>query len=87
MRLAQHPDIVISNEYALWRTPTLNFSIRTVSQEESGRLRHQGWESPDTAQFTTDRDVNGILWEQFTTPQQDEEIRQTWPPLPDDQKP
>ena len=78
-RLDQQPDIVIPNEYALWRTPTLNFSIRKVSQEDSGKLRHLGWESPDTAEFSTAIDVNHIPWERFTTDQQEEEIRRIWP--------
>lgn len=63
-RLDQQPDVVIPNEYALWRTFTLNFSIRKVSQEESGTLRHLGWESPDTTEFSTHIDVNHIPWEQ-----------------------
>lgn len=25
LRLAQQPNVVIPNEYVLWRTPTLNF--------------------------------------------------------------
>ena len=87
LRLAQQPNVVIPKEYALWRTPTLNFSIRKVSQEESGSLRHLGWESSDSAHFSTDIDGNGLLWEQITADQQDEEIRQTWPKRPNDTRP
>jgi len=78
-RLEQQPDVTIPNEYALWRIATLNFSIRKVNQEESGRLRHLGWESSDATEFTTVIDVNHIPWEHFTAAHQDEEIRRTWP--------
>ena len=78
-RLDQQPDILIPNEYALWRTATLNFSIRKVPQDEGGTLRHLGWETPHAEEFSTDLDVNQIPWEQFTTDQQEEEIRRTWP--------
>ena len=79
LRLEQQPDVVISKEYALWRTPTLNFSIRKVPQDQCGALRHLGWESPDVTEFSTTTDVNQIPWEHFTTAQQDEEIQRTWP--------
>jgi hypothetical protein len=34
---------------------------------------------PSAADFATEQDVNGILWEQFTAEQQIREIRETWP--------
>ncbi len=86
-RLAQSPDIIIPNEYALWRTPTLNFSIRTVSKAERGHLRHLGWELSDATQFLTEIDSNGIPWESFTAAQQDEEIKDTWTDSPEAHKP
>ncbi len=86
-RLTQQPNVVIPNEYALWRTRILNFSIRKVFQEESGMLRHLGWESSDTAHGSTDLDGHGILWEPFTAAQQDKAMRQTWPNLPNDPEP
>ncbi len=79
MRLEQQPDVIIPHEYALWRTPTLNFSIRTVPHDQSGTLRHLGWESSDAESFSTTIDVNHIPWEHFTAAQQDDEIRHTWP--------
>jgi len=63
------------------------FSLRKVFQEESGMLRHLGWESSDTAHGSTDIDGHGILWEPFTAAQQDKAMRQTWPNLPNDPEP
>jgi hypothetical protein len=78
-RLGQDPNVVIPHEYALWRTDTLNLSIRKVSAEESRKLRHLGWETPDAIEFSTEMDSNGILWEHFTAHQQADEINQIWP--------
>ena len=83
-RLRQEADLVIPNQYALWRTQTLNLSIRKVSEEEAGKLRHLGWENPEAPEFSSDYDCNGILWEEFTTEQQDQEIERTWPEAHDD---
>ena len=77
-RLGCQPCVVVANEYALWRTPTVNFSIRR-SQEESGKLRHLGWEDSSVLEFSQDTDVNGIVWERFTAEQQVKEIEETWP--------
>ena len=78
-RLGRQPDLVIPGEYALWRTETLNFSIRKVVSAEAGRLRHLGWEDPEATAFSVERDLNGILWERFTADQQADEILQIWP--------
>ena len=64
-RFGRDPDVVIANQYALWRTDTVNFSIRRVPSEESGNLRHLGWEDPSCETFSTETDVNGIVWEHF----------------------
>lgn len=77
-RLGRKPSVVIPSQYALWRTPQVNLSIRKVSRG-AGRLRHLGWEDSSVPQFTQETDVNGIVWERFTAAQQDEEIRQAWP--------
>jgi hypothetical protein len=77
-RLGQAPDAVVPGEYALWRTDTLNFSIRRTS-DLPGTLRHVGWEDPDASSFTTSSDVNGLVWEEFSAKQQEEEITATWP--------
>lgn len=78
-RLGSPPDLLIPGEYALWRTDTLNVSIRKVASAEAGALRHLGWEDPSAPAFSAEHDVNGILWERFTAGQQAEEIQQIWP--------
>ena len=77
-RLGCRPDIVIPNEYALWRTTTLNLSIRKAQAGKGGTLRHLGWEDPASPTFFAERDLNGVPWEEFLPEQQAEEIRQTW---------
>lgn len=78
-RFGRGPEVSVPNEYALWRTDTINFSIRKVSSQESGLLRHLGWEDAACNAFTTETDVNGILWENFSAEQQAKEIKGTWP--------
>ena len=78
-RLGCKPNVVVPHEYALWRTPAVNLSIRKVAQEEAGRLRHLGWEDPTSERFSAECDVNGIVWERFTAELQADEIRRTWP--------
>ena len=41
-RLSQEPDLVIPGEYALWRTDTLNISIRRVADEKPGKTTTPG---------------------------------------------
>lgn len=77
-RFEQKPDLVIDRTYALWRTPTLNFSIREESAN-TGKLRHLGWEDASAASFTADNDVNGIPWENFNPHNQADEINSIWP--------
>jgi len=77
-RLGCRPSVVVSGEYALWRTSSLNLSIRRTT-EQAGALRHLGWEDPSAQEFTAEKDVNGILWEHFSSQQQDREILQHWP--------
>lgn len=77
-RLACQPQIVIENEYALWRTDTLNFSIRRTA-ENPGIVRHLGWEDSEASIFTENIDCNGLKWERFNDQNQLQEIRETWP--------
>ncbi len=77
-RLGQEADIVVAGEYALWRLPHINFSIRKV-EKDAGTLRHLGWEDDAAIGFQSDTDVNGILWEHFTIDAQLKEIRALWP--------
>ncbi|NJL99485.1 MAG: hypothetical protein HC924_12135 [Synechococcaceae cyanobacterium SM2_3_2] len=76
-RLGMDPEVVIPGEYALWRTDSVNLSIR-YTEEDPGTLRHLGWEDDEASQHTTDIDCNGIVWEHFSAHHQAEEIRALW---------
>jgi hypothetical protein len=78
-RLGCQPEVVIEGVYALWRTDTVNFSIRRVDGAAPGQLRHLGWEDDGTESFTTEVDVNGIPWERFAAHHQVMEIHAAWP--------
>ena len=78
-RLGRKPCIVIDNQYALWRTETINMSVRHDSLCKPGELRHLGWEDAEALEFTSSKDVNNIVWERFTAEQQAEEIDRVWP--------
>ncbi len=79
-RFGRAPSVVVQGEYALWRTETLNVSIRQDASCPSGTLRHLGWEEDTSAEkFSNETDVNGIVWERFTAQQQADEINETWP--------
>ncbi len=78
-RLGCKPCVVIENQYALWRTETLNVSVRQDSSCKPGELRHLGWEDAEAMEFTSSKDVNSIVWEQFSAEQQAEEIERAWP--------
>ena len=78
-RLGIKPCSFVPNEYALWRTDSLNISIRQDSACKPGELRHLGWEDPSAHEFTQESDVNGIIWERFNAQQQAEEINERWP--------
>jgi hypothetical protein len=77
-RLGVVPTLVVADEYALWRTETLNFSIRKT-KDAPGTVRHVGWEDPTAAGFTRETDANGLVWERFTEQDQQAEIVQLWP--------
>ena len=79
IRLQEKPCLVIEGEYALWRTASLNVSVRHDASSKSGDLRHLGWEDPSAMAFDQDIDVNGITWERFTAQQQADEINALWP--------
>jgi len=78
-RLEAEPCTVVSGEYALWRTETLNVSIRQDPTCTSGELRHLGWEDPTASNFSEEIDVNGIVWERFSAQHQANEINELWP--------
>jgi catechol 2,3-dioxygenase-like lactoylglutathione lyase family enzyme len=77
-RLGAAPEVVVVDEYALWRTETLNFSIRKSAQRP-GTLRHVGWEDAAASGFEVQQDVNGLSWEYFHPTAQAEEIQRLWP--------
>ncbi len=78
-RLGMEPCSFVSNEYALWRTDTLNVSIRHDLKCAPGELRHLGWEDSTAPEFSQDKDINGIVWERFSAQQQADEINDLWP--------
>ena len=78
-RLGIDPCLFVLNEYALWRTESLNVSVRQDSTCKTGELRHLGWEDPLAQNFSQDTDVNGIVWERFSAQQQADEINEIWP--------
>ena len=77
-RLGVLPVVVIPGEYALWRTETLNLSIRNTS-EPSGTMHQLGWEDSEVTEFSTEVDCNGIIWEKFAASHQAKEINEIWP--------
>jgi hypothetical protein len=77
-RLGCKPQLIVPKTYALWRTETLNVSIRVVDQD-AGMLRHLGWEDSEAKEFTSATDCNGILWENFNAQNQQDEIERAWP--------
>ena len=78
-RMGCEPVSMVPNQYALWRTETVNLSIRHDTSVPSGQLRHLGWEESEVSDFTESVDVNGITWESFTAEQQADEINKFWP--------
>lgn len=78
-RLGFDPCVVVPGEYALWRSDTVNLSVRHDTTVAAGSLRHLGWEDSAATEFSTDRDVNGIVWEYFSAAHQADEIKDAWP--------
>jgi len=78
-RLGAQPCSYVAGAYALWRTASLNLSLRHDPETPPGTLRHLGWEDPSANAFTQDEDVNGIVWERFSAEHQADEINALWP--------
>lgn len=76
-RLATRPCVIVSGQYALWRTDTVNFSVR--QSEPAGLLRHLGFEDSTADAFTEEKDCNGLTWEHFSAQQQAKEVNDIWP--------
>ncbi len=79
IRLGEQPCLIVPGEYALWRTATLNVSVRVDAACPPGTLRHLGWEDSEADAFSEDVDVNAIVWERFSAAHQADEIRSIWP--------
>lgn len=75
-QLGSPPCLVVPDKYALWRTNSLNFSIRCAENEPT--LRHLGWEDELASGFSQTVDVNEITWERFSFEQQQQEIESLW---------
>lgn len=78
-RLGCEPCVLVKGEYALWRTESINFSVRHDASSKRGSLRHLGWEDSEATEFTEETDINGIIWERFSADKQAEEIKKLWP--------
>jgi catechol 2,3-dioxygenase-like lactoylglutathione lyase family enzyme len=74
VRLDAEPDVVIPGRYARWRTDLLNFSISCKPDQTGGIIRHIGFEDDSLNGFTEEQDANGVTWEYFDEPSQQEEI-------------
>jgi len=78
-RLGAEPCAYIAGEYALWRTDSLNVSVRQDPECKPGELRHLGWEDVSAQEFSVETDVNGVVWERFNAKHQADEINGAWP--------
>lgn len=78
-RLGIEPCVTVPGEYALFRTATLNVSLRQDSMVPTGQLRHLGWEDPSADEFSSERDALGVVWERFNSDAQAREIEAAWP--------
>ncbi len=73
-RLGSKPDTVIAGRYARWRTELLNFSISCKPDKPGGIIRHIGFEDDSLTDFREENDANGVTWEYFNEPSQQQEI-------------
>lgn len=73
-RFGARPCSFVAGEYALWRTDTLNVSVRRDPSSSPGSLGHLGREDATAPEFTQDVDANGIARERFSAGQQADEI-------------
>lgn len=75
-RLGCKPCVTVDGRYALWRTPSLNFSISCKEGQPGGIVRHLGFEDAAAGSFSEEADVNGIVWEHFSQAVQQKEIEE-----------
>lgn len=71
-------EFIIENEYALFRTESMNLSLRVVPREQQG-VRHLGFEDASAESFSSVTDPSGVVWERFSEKDQMEEIHSIWP--------
>lgn len=76
-RLGQHPQAVVADTYAMWRTELLNFSI-SQDPARAGQLRNLGFEEDEAEGFHSETDTSGIAWERFSALTQDLEVIRTY---------
>ncbi|TAL71782.1 MAG: hypothetical protein EPN56_11055 [Rhodanobacter sp.] len=76
-RLGQHPQAVVADTYAMWRTELLNFSI-SQDPARAGQVRNLGFEEDEAEGFRSETDSNGIAWERFSALTQDLEVIRTY---------
>ncbi|HEU0277717.1 MAG TPA: hypothetical protein VFQ95_07855 [Rhodanobacteraceae bacterium] len=72
-RLGRPPHTLVHGTYAMWRTDQLNFSV-VQDAEHAGQIRNLGFEDDAAADYESDPDVNGIVWERFSSLTQDLKI-------------
>ncbi len=77
-RLGREPCVVVPDTYALFRNAYVNLSL-TQAPDNAGTLRHLGIEDDDATEFSTEADIDGIVWEHFSAQQQAGEIKKYWP--------
>lgn len=78
-RLSCNPCVVEDGRYALWRTDILNFTISCKQGQQSGVIRHIGFENDAATGICEEQDVNGIVWETFSRDAQAKETAEKFP--------
>ncbi|MGH8117347.1 MAG: hypothetical protein ACREP0_00365 [Rhodanobacteraceae bacterium] len=72
-RLGKPPRTMVRDTYAMWRTDELNFSV-VQDPEHAGQMRNIGFEDDGAADYDHDVDINGVIWERFSSLTQDLKI-------------
>lgn len=72
-RLGKPPRTMVTDTYAMWRTDELNFSV-VRDAEHAGQVRNIGFEDDAAAEYDRDVDINGVVWERFSSLTQDLKI-------------
>ncbi|MFO0388692.1 MAG: hypothetical protein ACK502_03100 [Alphaproteobacteria bacterium] len=75
-RLGCKPVVLVEGRYALWKTDLLNFTISCKEGQQAGVVRHIGFEDAAERALREEKDVNGIVWEYFSSEAQMQEARE-----------